>query len=119
MVTAVREMQLTSLRKTIVSGGTMRVLASLPPAFTAFNIIVDMTGKVIMPVDCMLGSKTGADSGSTWVWVLFSIMATPHIHDGTCGEACTEEFDLPIVPLGSSGTFIAVLSSMVETSYLQ
>jgi hypothetical protein len=109
MILAVQNLQKsTPLRKTIVSGGTMRVLAALPQEYTAYNVVVDMKGKVIIPIDCMMGSKTSGAKETMWVWVIFAEMARKHIHDKTCENPCQLQFDATEDSSGSNGTFIAV-----------
>ena len=94
IVEAVKLMS-TSRKTTIISWTTMRILAALPPAFTAYNVTTDLKGNVILPVDAMLGSRINIDTGFCYIWVIFAPLATEHTCDSNCVPDCDEEFDDP------------------------
>ncbi len=94
----------------------MRILAALPPAFTAYNVTTDQKGNVILPIDGMLGSRINIDTGFCYVWVIFSPLATVHTCDSNCPPNCDQMFDDPspedYATQMSEGVFLGVHSTL-------
>ena len=80
-------------RDAILTGPSLRLIASLPPDFSRMNMTVNSDGKVVLPIEAILASKTSGKK--VWYWVLFAHMHTLHIHGLNCSADCEEQWDDP------------------------
>jgi hypothetical protein len=100
----------TTPRSAVLTGTSLRLIASLPPAFSRMNMTVNEEGKVVLPIEAILASKTSGKK--IWYWVLFAQLHYLHEHDVTCQENCQVDWidpaDDEVQARLTNGVWIAV-----------